>query len=56
MFRRRHKLQPLRYSRQRKRSASGQFRACLAVLSQRIFRPARKATFPSSTISVSGPA
>ena len=37
-------------------SASGQLVTFIALLSHSIFFPAREATFPSSTISVSGPA
>ena len=47
---------PLRYSRRSHASASGQFFARIAVASHSSFRPARQATFPSNTVSVSSAA
>ena len=49
----RYKLHPFRYSRFTNRCASGALVTAIFSASHSIFFPARMATFPSSTISVS---
>src|SRR5206468_12721837 len=51
-----HTSHPLRYSVRKYRFASGALVSFSFFASQRIFLPARKATLPSNTASVSEPA
>ena len=51
-----HRVQPLRYSKCRKALASGRLVMRMALPSHKIFLPARIATLPSRTASVSTPA